>query len=157
MNANNLPYDPLADSLNIDSEIAIFPTSVKRKEQEEQFQEYVDADYSFARENIMGVILKAADALDEVIKVAKASQAPRAYEVVATMTKVILDGNKDLLDLAKKNKELKEIESTEEPRTINNNLIVTTDQLQKMLKDQGVVTTTRQLTIEPEAKKDGQE
>ena len=54
------------------------------------------------------VLLRRADALDSLIDLAKASEHPRAFEVVAQLTKTLVDANKDLLDIQKKVKDLKE-------------------------------------------------
>lgn len=139
------PRDPLADSLNIDSELAGFaPPAVI--EQPERISEAVDLDYEFSRSTVIDTITKATQALDIQLDLAQQSQLPRAFEVVATMVKTIIDGSKDLLELSKRARELKGTETDESgPKTINNTLVVTTDQLQKLLQDQGVVTTTREV------------
>jgi len=143
----NKPRDPLADSLNIDSELEVFapPATIDRPE---RISDAVDEDYEFARATVIDTITKATEALDQQISLAQQSQLPRAYEVVATLVKAIVDSNKDLLELSKRAKDLKGTEADEGPRTINNTLVVTTDQLQKLLQDQGVVTTTRQMKKE---------
>ena len=66
----------------------------------------LDADYGLARKNIRGLIRKGDNAIDELISVARESEHPRAYEVVANMIKTMADLNKDLLDIQKKRKEL---------------------------------------------------
>lgn len=142
------PFDPLADSLNIDTELELYRPGqvapIDGQVDEDRFTEIVDADYEFARKNVTDTILKAVSALDKIIGVAEQSQAPRAYEVVATLTKVIVDAGGSLMDLSKRAKDIKETDvKDEDAKTINNNLIVTTDQLQRMLQDQGVMTTTR--------------
>lgn len=141
---NDKPRDPLADSLNIESELQGFAPPVI-VEQPERISEAVDADYEFARSTVIDTITKATEALDQQLLLAQQSQAPRAYEVVATLVKAIVDSNKDLLNISKQAKELKGVEADEGPTTINNTLVVTTDQLQKILQDQGVVTTTRMI------------
>ena len=136
-------FDPLADALNIESELIPFGNSEIDLIVPDRFQEIVDADYDFARRNIMETLMKAQEALDKLIPLAVASQAPRAFEVIATLTNVIVNSNRDLLELAKANKELKDSGEPEESNVTNNTLIVTTDQLQKLLKKEGVETTTR--------------
>lgn len=143
----NKPRDPLADSLNIDSELEVFaPPAVI--DQPERISEAIDADYEFARSTVIDTIQKATEALDQQLALAQQSQLPRAYEVVATLVKAIVDSNKDLLGLSKQARDLKGVEAEIGPKTINNTLVVTTDQLQKLLQDQGVVTTTRQMKKE---------
>ena len=69
-----------------------------------------------------------------MMDVARASEHPRAYEVVATLMKTIVDANKDLLDVSKKKRDMMQSDD-DTPKTVNNNLFVSTAELQKMLKD----------------------
>jgi hypothetical protein len=73
------------------------------------------------------------EALEQLIDIADQSQHPRAYEVISTLINTIVSANKDLLDLSKKKKEIAASDKKEGPQTINNNLILTTADLQKML------------------------
>lgn len=93
-----------------------------------------DKDYKYARDNFYNVIEKGTQALEDMLSVAKASEHPRAYEVVSTLMKTLVDANKDLVAMGdKKNKE----ESSKENNGVtNNNLFVgSTSELQSMLKD----------------------
>lgn len=107
------------------------PTKEERTEQ--------DDDLKYARDNFYNVIEKGTDALEQMIDVARASEHPRAYEVVATLMKTLVDANKDLVELAKKKKELEAPANTAPGGTTNvtnNNMFVgSTSELQKMLKD----------------------
>lgn len=95
----------------------------------------VDNDYKYARENLYGVIEKGTEALDTLIDLAKASEHPRAFEVVSQLTKTLVDANKDLLDIQKKVKDLKKEDEKEQPQQVTNALFVgSTAELQKMLK-----------------------
>lgn len=95
----------------------------------------VDNDFDFARENLYNVINRGADAIEDMIDLARASQHPRSYEVLATLMKTTAEANKDLLDLQKKKKDIKQADEKESPQTVNNNLFVgSTADLQKMLK-----------------------
>jgi hypothetical protein len=101
----------------------------------------IQTDYEYARSNLYQVIEKGSYALDSLLDLAKASEHPRAFEVVSQLTKTLVDANKDLLDIQKKVKELKKEEQTqiaEEGGSItNNNLYVgSTADLLKMLKDE---------------------
>ncbi len=92
-------------------------------------------DYQYARGNMLSILEKGNQALDGMLDVADQSQHPRAYEVVATLIKTLADTNKDLIELAKKTKELERMDGVEAPQTINNNLFVgSTSELQKLLK-----------------------
>ena len=45
----------------------------------------VEADYQLARENIKDLIIDGKDAITELLAVAKSSQQPRVYEVLANL------------------------------------------------------------------------
>jgi hypothetical protein len=66
----------------------------------------VETDTDIARENIKDLIAKGKTAVDELAVVAKDSQHPRAYEVMATLIKNMSDLNKDLLEIQKRKKDL---------------------------------------------------
>ena len=90
-------------------------------------------DYEYARENFYNVIEKGTEALEQMMDVARASEHPRAYEVISTLMKTLVDANKDLVDMG--NKKAKEEEPKEEKKVTNNNLFVgSTNELQQMLK-----------------------
>jgi hypothetical protein len=67
--------------------------------------------------------------------VAKESESPRSYEVVGQLIKTLAETNKDLLDLAKKSKELRSDKEEKSGDTnITNALFVgSTTELQKFL------------------------
>jgi hypothetical protein len=66
----------------------------------------VETDTDIARQNIKDLIAKGKSAVDELAVVAKDSQHPRAYEVMATLIKSMSDLNKDLLELQKRKRDL---------------------------------------------------
>lgn len=97
--------------------------------------EDIDNDYKYARENLYGVIEKGTDALDELVEIAKQSQSPRAFEIVGQMIKTLTDANKDLLEVQRKVKLLKQ-EEKNNPKNVTNALFIgNTAELQKLLKD----------------------
>lgn len=97
--------------------------------------EDIDNDYKYARENLYGVIEKGTDALDELVEIAKQSQSPRAFEIVGQMIKTLTDANKDLLEVQRKVKLLKQ-EEQKGPKNVTNALFIgNTAELQKLLKD----------------------
>lgn len=86
-------------------------------------------DYMFARENIRDMIETGSVALSEIMELARLSQHPRAYEVVATMYKSVLDANKELSSLKDPKKD------TTNEKVVNNNLFVgSTNDLLDMLQ-----------------------
>jgi hypothetical protein len=94
-------------------------------------------DYEFARQNMYDIIEKGSSALEDIVDIAKQSESPRAFEVVTNLIKTLADANKDLMELAKKNKELnKDDQKDNGPQTVNNNLFVgSSAELLKMIKD----------------------
>ena len=113
----------------IEGEI-VSETSAKRS----VIDENSDNDYQYARENFYSVIEHGSKALEEMMDLARASEHPRAYEVVSTLMKTLVDANKDLVAM---NKDRKSEQAPEEKqRVTNNNLFVgSTSELQKMLKE----------------------
>jgi len=91
-------------------------------------------DYEYARGNLYKIIEKGQDALEDMIDVAKQSESPRAYEVVTNLIKTMAETNKDLLNLAKAKKELEKVDTPEQKNITNNNLVLTSADLLKMIK-----------------------
>ena len=94
-----------------------------------------DDDYEYARNNLKGLIENGKSTLENIIYLAKEGESPRAYEVAGQLIKTLADTNKDLLDLAKKSKELKQDKQEEKSGTqIQNALFVgSTAELQKLI------------------------
>ena len=99
----------------------------------------MNKDYEYARSNFYNVIESGTEALEQMLDVAKASEHPRAYEVVSTIMKTLVDANKDLVKMSTdKIKAESEIGDGEVPKglTTNNNLFVgSTNELQQLIKD----------------------
>ena len=95
-------------------------------------------DLEEVRQNIKQVMEKGDEALKEILEIAKQSEAPRAFEVVSTLMKTMLDANKDLADISSKKRFVKEEingpKEAAQSNVTNNNLIVSTADLLKMLK-----------------------
>ena len=118
---------------------------VVEEQKEEQFPAVVEEtndaeqDFELARKNLQELAKKGNKALDELIMLAKNSEHPRAYEVVATLIKTLADTNKDLLDTRKKKLDIDKARGASpnnDAKTVNNNLFVgSTAELQKFLKD----------------------
>jgi len=95
-------------------------------------------DLEEARQNVKGVIETGDEALREMLEIAKQSEHPRAFEVVSTLMKTMLDANKDLADISTKKRFIKEEiagpKEAAQTNVTNNNLIVSTADLLKMIK-----------------------
>src|SRR6056300_203152 len=132
--------DTLNDALGIEGELVDeeakekVPT-LKREnfEARTRNQDDISKDYQYARENLYDVIERGTEALDHLLELAKASEHPRAFEVVSTLTKTLVDANKDLLEVQTKLKKLKE--EDKQPQNVTNALFVgSTADLQKLIK-----------------------
>jgi hypothetical protein len=64
-------------------------------------------DYDLSRGVFHDLIKTGNDAIEGIGDLAKQSQSPRAYEVLATLMRTVADATKDLYDLQKKTKDLK--------------------------------------------------
>lgn len=95
-------------------------------------------DIEQARSNIKNIITHGDDALKEMMSLAKQSESPRAFEVASTLMKTLLDANKDFVDMSMKKKyavdEVNAPKEAAQTNVTNNNLIVSTSDLLKMLK-----------------------
>ncbi len=96
-------------------------------------------DIELARLNIKNIIEKGDESLNEMIELAKQSESPRAFEVASGLMKTLLDANKDFVEMSMKKKYAKEeITNPKEEQAAanvtNNNLILSTTDLLKMLK-----------------------
>ena len=69
----------------------------------------LDGDFNYVRDNIKGLIDNGSVAIDEILKVAKAGDSPRAYEVLGQLLKTVSEMNKDLIDLYQKTKQAKKL------------------------------------------------
>ena len=126
--------DGLNEVLDIDSELIEVPRGHLERRKVKVPTDVQD-DYQYARKNLYDVIDKGNEALDYLLELAKASEHPRAFEVVGQITKTLVDANNNLLDLQKKIKDLSKDE--DKPQNVTNALFVgSTVELQKLLKGQ---------------------
>lgn len=66
-------------------------------------------DYELSRNTFRSLIQKGNEAIEGINDLAKQSESPRAYEVLATLMKTVAETTKDLYDLQKKTKELRTV------------------------------------------------
>jgi hypothetical protein len=95
-----------------------------------------DRDVEFARQTYYDLLTKGSAALEEMMEVAKATEHPRAFEVLSGLMKNVADINGNLIDLHKKKRDIDKTDKplTQLPGTTNNNVFVgSTSELQKML------------------------
>jgi len=94
-------------------------TKELKKEAKRIKAEKLDVDFSLARSNMKTLISDGMNALDGIMKVAEASDSPRAYEVAALLLKTVSEINKDLIGIHEKNANIQKEKIT----TITNNSI----------------------------------
>lgn len=102
----------LSDVLGIEhtepvkKEPEILTPAVIEEPKEELGSEDQRADYELSRKTFRDLIQKGNIAIEGITDLAKQSESPRAYEVLATLMKTVADTTKDLYDLQKKTKDL---------------------------------------------------
>ena len=97
-----------------------------------------DNDYEYTRETLYDLIEKGREGIEEMIEVARQSEHPRAYEVLATLIKDTAQTSEKLMDLHRKIQTLDQMmlpAPEKEGSTTNNLFIGSTTELQRMLKD----------------------
>jgi 5'-3' exonuclease len=96
-------------------------------------------DYEYSRKTYYELIQKGKNSLDLMIEVARESEHPRAFEVLATMIKNVSDVNDRLMDLNKKNRDINLKDQPNKPQAQienqqNNIFLGSTAELQKLLQ-----------------------
>lgn len=97
-------------------------------------------DIEKARKNIEKIIELGGESLDEMINLAKQSESPRAFEVASTLMKTLLDANREFVEMSTRKKYAKDEilnpkeEEAAQTNITNNNLILSTADLLKMIK-----------------------
>ena len=97
-----------------------------------------DNDYEYTRETLYDLIEKGREGIEEMIEVARQSEHPRAYEVLATLIKGTAATSEKLMDLHRKIQSLDQMmlpPPEQKGNTTNNLFIGSTTELQRMLKD----------------------
>ena len=107
----NTLNEKLSEALQIE------PIEILPKTEIVEVKDVVEDDAEFARQNLRDLIEKGNDAAEHIISVAKQSDHPRAFEVVAGMLKNLSDMNKDLLEIQKRKQDL-------QPKVTQNNINV---------------------------------
>jgi len=94
-----------------------------------------DNDFEYARRTYHDLLVKGSDALEEMMEVARATEHPRAFEVLSGMMKNMGDINGNLMDLHKKKKDYHKEDKPQElaNQTTNNVFVGSTSDLQRML------------------------
>jgi pyruvate/oxaloacetate carboxyltransferase len=122
----------IADALNKNLPITV-------KDESQQAVDHLQDDYLASRETYKKLIEKGEDAIDTMMELARDSQHPRAFEVLATLLKTQSDNTDKLLELQKRLKNIKEpTKGASQPQqagtVTNNNVFVgSTTDLQRFI------------------------
>lgn len=128
-------HNALSDALGIENAVEIIPPKQVEVINTPHDDDDVKADYNLSRRTFRDLINKGNQAMESLTDLAKESESPRAYEVLATMMRTVADTTKDLYDLQKKTKELKGEKKDDTPNvTVEKAVFVgtTAELLQKM-------------------------
>lgn len=99
----------------------------------------VESDHEYSREVLYDLIEKGQEGIDEMMELAKQSEHPRAFEVLATMIKNTAETTDRLLALHTNKKKLEVMDrpALEKQGTTNNNIFVgSTTELQRFLQNE---------------------
>jgi hypothetical protein len=105
----------LSEALGIENAIEIITPKQVEVINTPHEDDDIKADYNLSRRTFRSLIDKGNAAMENLTDLAKESESPRAYEVLATMMRTIADTTKDLYDLQKKTKDLKGEDKKEQP------------------------------------------
>ena len=102
-------------------------------------------DFEYARQVYHDLLAKGSESMEEMMEVARATEHPRAFEVLSNMMKNISDINGNLMDMHKKKKdfEQKEQKALPQGQTTNNVFVGSTSDLQRMLQDEMIDVTPK--------------
>jgi hypothetical protein len=121
-------------------------------------QDKIEDDADYARENTYDLVEKGAEAIDQIMEIARESQHPRAFEVLAQLLKTQSDNVDKLLKIQKERKELKK----EDPAapgsntSITNNTVFvgTPDELIRLIRKDALTALGQERIIEGELDKE---
>ena len=126
------------EKLNDTFEVELVEDSlpVESTDDSDDRKEDTQTDYVQSRDNFYELVEKGKEALDGAMDIARETDQPRAYEVVAQLLKNVTETNKEIIELQKRMEDLKANDRKLGNTNINNALFVgSTADLQKMLRD----------------------
>ena len=103
-------------------------------------------DFEYARQVYHDLLAKGSESMEEMMEVARATEHPRAFEVLSNMMKNISDINGNLMDMHKKKKdfEQKDQKTLPQGQTTNNVFVGSTSDLQRMLQNEMIDVTPKE-------------
>lgn len=109
---------------NLSDALGIEHLPVQKEEVKQEVVEYVpadskddqDEDYALVRSTLRNLIKKGNDALEDISTIARQNESARGFEVVANLIKTVGETSKDLYNLQKMKRDLKEPNPETDPR-----------------------------------------
>jgi len=108
---------------NLSDALGIEHLPVPKEEVKDEVVEYVEAsnedgdeDYRLVRNTLRNLIEKGNDALEDISTIARQNESARGFEVVANLIKTVGETSKDLYNLQKMKRDLKEPDPATDPR-----------------------------------------
>lgn len=110
---------------NLSDALGIEHLPVTKEEVKQEVIEYVpakeenedqDEDYRLVRNTLRNLIEKGNDALEDISTIARQNESARGFEVVANLIKTVGETSKDLYNLQKMKRDLKEPDPATDPR-----------------------------------------
>ena len=126
------------ENLPTEQQLELLPPETEPPLESVDRHEHQDEDYEYVRNNLQEIIETGSTALQGIVELAESSDHPRAYEVVGQIMRQLAETNKDLIDLQK---DMKKIKNEESAKKVTQNAIFmgSTAELQKFLRGQGHV------------------
>jgi len=92
--------------------------------------------YQQSRDNLQDVIDQGKDAMDDILRIAKESEQPRAFEVFGSLLKNVVEANKELISMQKQMREMdSNLRKESNTNVIDKAIFVgSTKELQSLLK-----------------------
>ena len=110
-------------SKNLSDALGIEHLPVPKEEVKQEIVEFVpaenedgDEDYRLVRNTLRNLIEKGNDALEDISTIARQNESARGFEVVANLIKTVGETSKDLYNLQKMKRDLKEPDPASDPR-----------------------------------------
>ena len=108
---------------NLSDALGIEHLPVPKEETKQEIVEFVpaenedgDEDYRLVRNTLRNLIEKGNDALEDISTIARQNESARGFEVVANLIKTVGETSKDLYNLQKMKRDLKEPDPASDPR-----------------------------------------
>ena len=130
--------NPLADLFQITTTKEKPVVTFSAQDKVDNLSEIKNTDLKYTRDNIMNLIEVGQMTLMNLSRFLEQAQSPKAYDSFSTLLKTLLDANKELVEIHKKNDEMNKPKNIPEDtkKNINNNLIVSsTSDIAKLLED----------------------